>query len=118
MMQIGAFVFSLIKKNQQKEAQVATDEYFVFSKNNAELNLKKKTTYFKNLDAFLNNKSSNIEIIFDVNSFSFKQIMTFMERNKAANITFKNKWFASNFLIGSNSSNDRGEVILIDNLNK
>jgi len=37
-----------------------------------------------------------------------------MERNKAANITFKNGIFTSSFLIGSNSSNDRGKVILVD----
>ena len=117
MMQIGAFVFSLIKKNQQKEVQVVIDEYIVFSKNEFSLNLNKKTTYFKDLSSFTNNKSVNVEIIFDTNCFLFKGIISFMEINKAANITFKNAVFTSRFLIGSDSSNDRGKVILVDKLN-
>ena len=117
MMQIGAFVFSLIKKNQQKEVQVVIDEYIVFSKNEFSLNLNKKTTYFKDLSSFTNNKSVNVEIIFDTNCFLFKDIISFMEINKAANITFKNAVFTSRFLIGSDSSNDRGKVILVDKLN-
>ncbi len=117
MMQVGAFVFSLIKKNQQKETQVIIDEYVVFSENKVELNLNKKTTYFKSFDMFLNNKNLNVEVIFDTNSFSFKKIINFMETNKSTNITFKNAGFTGNFIIGSNSSNDRGKVILIENLN-
>ena len=117
MMQFGAYVFSVIKKNQQKEVQIKIDEYIVFSKNEFSLNLNKKTTYFKDLSSFTNNKSVNIEIIFDTNCFSFKEIISFMEINKATNITFKNTVFTSRFLIGSNSSNDRGKVILVDKLN-
>lgn len=118
MMQFGTFVFSFIKGNQQKVTQAKIEEYIVFSKNELQLNLKKTTTCFASFEDFINNKKRNIEIIFDANSFSFKEIMAFMERNKATNITFKNKVFTSDFLIGSNSSNYRGEVILIDNLNK
>jgi GT2 family glycosyltransferase len=118
MMQFGAFVFSVVKGSQQKISQAKIEEYVVFSKNDFQLNLKKKTTCLKNFEDFINNKESNVEIIFDTNSFSFKEIMTFMEKNRATNITFKNRVFPSDFLIGSNSSNDRGEVILIDNLNK
>ena len=59
---------------------------------------------------------NNVEIIFDTNSFSFSEIIHFMEVHKSTNITFKNAVFSSDFLIGSNSSNDRGKVILIENL--
>uniref|UniRef100_UPI00404A9CA6 glycosyltransferase family 2 protein n=1 Tax=Flavobacterium sp. TaxID=239 RepID=UPI00404A9CA6 len=115
MMHFGAFVFSLIKKNQQKGAQVVIDEYVVFSKHEIQFNFDKKTTYFKDLSSFTNNKSVNIEMIFDTNCFSFKEIIGFMEINKAANITFKNYVFSSRFLVGSNSSKDRGKVVLVNN---
>lgn len=116
MMQFGAFVFSLIKKNQQKEIEINIEEFIVFSKKELQLNLNKKTTCFKDFRTFVNNKNNNIEIIFDTNSFSFTEIINFMEVHKSANITFKNAVFSSDFLIGSNSSSDRGKVILIENL--
>ncbi|WP_430400324.1 glycosyltransferase family 2 protein [Flavobacterium sp.] len=116
MMQFGAFIFSLIKRNQQKEIEINIDEFIVFSKNELQLNLNKKTTYFKDFSAFVNNENNNIEIIFDTNSFSFTEIIHFMEVHKSTNITFKNAVFSSDFLIGSDSSNDRGKVILIENL--
>ncbi|WP_339834441.1 glycosyltransferase family 2 protein [uncultured Flavobacterium sp.] len=111
MMQFGAFAFSVIKKNQQKNEKVEIDEYIVFSKNNFSLNLNKKITYLTDFDKFKNDLSKNFELIFDTNSFSFKEIIAFMELNKAKNITYKNYIKSSNYCIGSNNSNDRGEVI-------
>lgn len=111
MMQFGAFAFSVIKKNQQKNEKVEIDEYIVFSKNNLSLNLNKKTTYLTDFDRFKNDLSNNFELIFDTNSFSFKEIIAFMELNKTKNITYKNYIKSSNYCIGSNNSNDRGEVI-------
>ena len=111
MMQFGAFAFSLIKKNQQKNEKVEIDEYIVFSKDKLALNLNNKITYLSDINQFENNSTKNIEIIFDTNSFSFKNIISFMEKNKARNITYKNYVQESNYLIGSNNSNDRGEVI-------
>jgi GT2 family glycosyltransferase len=118
MMQIGAFAFSVIKKNQQKEVKIKIEEYVVFSKNKIQLNLNKKAAYLNDLSVFKNNKKVVFEVIFDTNTFSFKEIISFMEMHKSANITFKNAVFASNFFIGSNSSNDRGKIILMDNLSK
>ena len=114
MMQLGAFIFSLIKKNQQKNVKRIIDEYIVFSKSELNLNLNIKSTYYKELNAFKNNISNNKELIFDVDSFSFKEIIAFMEQNKASNLTFKNYIKSSNYIIGSNNSNDRGEIIRIN----
>lgn len=114
MMQIGAFSFSLVKKNQQKTEKKVIDEYIVFSKLKLNLNLPLKTTYYNDLSNFNNDFSTNVELIFDVDSYSFKDIIQFMEMNKASNITFKNYMRKSNYIIGSNNSNDRGEIITID----
>ena len=45
MMQVGSFVFSLLKKNQQKNEVRTIVECIVFSKGNLRLNLFQKTTY-------------------------------------------------------------------------
>ena len=114
-MRIGAMVFSLIKKNQSKEVIIEIDEYIIFSKNSLQLNLNKKETILNDFSEFKNDLTSNIEIIFDTNSFSFKEIIDFMNFNKSKNLTFKNYISKSNFIIGSNNSIDRGEIIQLKN---
>ena len=113
MMQVGSFVFSLLKKNQQKNEVRTIDEYVVFSKENLELNLSKKATYLADFNQFVNQPQKNIEIIFDTTTFSFAEIITFMQLNKSKNLSFKNYISSSNYLIGSNNSNDRGQIILL-----
>lgn len=113
MMQVGSFVFSLLKKNQQKNEVRTIDEYVVFSKGNLELNLSKKATYLSDFNQFVNQSQKNIEIIFDTTTFSFAEIITFMQLNKTKNLSFKNYISSSNYLIGSNNSNDRGQIILL-----
>ena len=113
MMQVGSFVFSLLKKNQQKNEVRIIDEYIVFSKGNLEVNLSKKATYLSDFNYFENQSHKNIEIIFDTTTFSFAEIITFMQLNKSKNLSFKNYISSSNYLIGSNNSNDRGQIILL-----
>ncbi len=113
MMQVGSFVFSLLKKNQQKNEVRIIDEYIVFSRKNLELNLSKKATYLSDFNQFENQSQKNLEIIFDTTTFSFAEIITFMQLNKSKNLSFKNYISSSNYLIGSNNSNDRGQIILL-----
>jgi GT2 family glycosyltransferase len=113
MMQVGSFVFSLFKKNQQKNKQQTIDEYVVFSKAELDLKLSKKITYLSDLNQFKNQSKKNIEIIFDITAFSFTEIITFMQSNRSQNLSFKNYISSSNYLIGSNNSNDRGQIILL-----
>ena len=77
-MRIGAMVFSLIKKNQSKEVKREIDEYIIFSKNSLQLNLNKKETILNDFSRFKNDLNASIEIVFDTNSFSFKEIIDFM----------------------------------------
>lgn len=114
-MKIGAFVFSFIKKNQSKEIKRTIDEYIIFSKEKLQLNSNRKETILNDFTNFKNNSNLNIEIIFDTKSFSFKDIINFMNCNKSKNLTFKNYIPNSNYLIGSNNSIDRGEIIVIKN---
>lgn len=114
-MKIGAFVFSLMKKNQSKSVQREIDKYIIFSKDSLQLKLNKKITILNDFAQFKNNLQLDIEIIFDTNSFSFKEIIEFMNYNKSKNLTFKNYIATSHCIIGSNNSIDRGEIITLKN---
>lgn len=111
MMQVGSFVFTIFKQKQQKNTVRIIDKYIVFSKENINLNLDKSQEHLSDFKLFVNYEKLNIEVVFDTNSFSFAEIIHFMEKNKSKNITFKNYISQSNYLIGSNNANDRGQVI-------
>lgn len=110
--QIGSFLFAIFKQKQAQKLNNEIDKYIVFSKENIQLNLNKPIEYLTDFEQFKVNKNSNIEIVFDTNSFSFAEIIRFMEKHKSKNITFKNYISQSNYLIGSNNSTDRGEVLI------
>ncbi len=113
MMRFGSLVFALLKKNQQKEILRKIDIYIVFTKKSLELQLGKPISYMASLELFKQIDNKNVEIIFDTDDFSYQEIINFMQSNKSQNITYKNFFPSSNFIIGSNSSNDRGEVKLL-----
>lgn len=123
-MKIGSLAFALFKKGQQKQINYQVDEYFLVSKNeNLQQNLIKSlqknivqiTEISQNpLFSQTNNLKKHIEIILDNNSFSFKEIIAFLEKNKNKGFTFKILPMNSNFILGSNSSDDKGEVIKVD----
>jgi GT2 family glycosyltransferase len=105
MMQVGSFIFTIFKQKQQKNTFRNIDKYIIFSKRKLDFNFEVSTAYLTDFRQF------KIEIIFDTDLFSFKEIIAFMEKNKSKNITFKNYIPQSNYIIGSNNANDRGEVI-------
>ena len=111
MMQVGSFVFTIFKQKQQKNTIRNIDKYIIFSKENLQLNLNKPQEHLTDFKQFGIGENLNIEVVFDTNSFSFSEIIHFMEKNNSKNITFKNYISQSNYLIGSNNVNDRGEVI-------
>lgn len=123
-MKVGSFFFAFLKKNKITESNRKIDNYILVSQN--ELlkeklekllgkNVKRLSTSFKNeLPSLLKGINSNVEIIFDQNDLPFSAIISAMQTYKSKNVTFKIIPNQSHFMIGSNSSNDRGEVILIN----
>ncbi|SFA71853.1 Glycosyltransferase, GT2 family [Flavobacterium swingsii] len=123
-MKIGIVFFSFIKMFQgQQKARLLPESYVLISDNELlkeklQTELKKEVflvekevlniNYSQNLS-----KKSTFEFIFDNNFINFKDIIQIMQSNKGKNITYKTLPQTADFLIGSNSSNDRGEVILI-----
>ncbi|MFC4817219.1 glycosyltransferase family 2 protein [Flavobacterium sp. GCM10023249] len=123
LMQLGSFFFALIKKNQAEQIVLDIDEYLLFStdeelRNKIEIQLQKKVIRNANIDenalfSHRNSPNKQIEILLDNHSFSFKEIIAFMEKNKNRGFTFKIIPENTSYCIGSNSSNDRGEIIQI-----
>jgi len=111
LMRMGAFAFSLLKKSQQKNNVFQADETIFFTKNEHLLSLDFSVTYLSQLQDFVSNPNLNYKLVFDTHSFTNKEIIDFMERSKAKNLTFSNYVSSSHFIIGSNNANDIGEVI-------
>jgi GT2 family glycosyltransferase len=124
-MKIGSFFFVFLKKNKKGVPNRRIDNYILISEN--ELlkeklekllgkNVKLLSTSFKNeLPSMLKRTDTNVEVIFDQNNLSFSNIISAMEEFKTERITFKIIPHSCDFMIGSNSSNDRGEVVMIEN---
>ncbi|WP_396194182.1 glycosyltransferase family 2 protein [Flavobacterium sp.] len=123
-MKIGIVFFSLVKVFQGKaQPKVNPENYLLVSDNEA---LKEKLAHKlqKSVERIpLENgkivisqtisKAKNTEVILDTNYLGFKKSIAFLEENKNKSFTFKLLPVASDFIIGSNNSNDRGEVIKI-----
>lgn len=116
-MKMGILLFSMVKKFQGKPKPKSKPEKYILVSEDAVLREKlenKWQTLVEHQDitkSFAEN--ANAEIIFDQNQLDFKTIIQVFETNKNKNFTFKILPESSDFVIGSNSSFDRGEVIKI-----
>lgn len=115
IMQVGSFVFSLLKKNQQKNRTFKTDEIVFFTKEDRNIKCFSAVILYSKFENFKINPNINYEIIFDTDSFSNKEIIDYMVKNRSKNVIFKNFLSDSNYIIGSNYSNDIGEVLFLSN---
>lgn len=116
-MKIGIIFFSFIKMFQGKTKPKSKPENYILVSENSDSTIIKSLEKKLNSEVIINKKPNNsqrIEFILDVNSLGFKKAIAFMEANKNQHYTFKMLVKNANFLIGSNSSNDRGEVIKLN----
>lgn len=123
-MEIGTFVFARFKKKQTGANKTADIEaYGLFSKDletkeKLEPQLQKKLYWSKDINenALFSQsdlEGKQIEILLDNNSFSFRTIIAFLERNKNRKYTFRIIPENAAYWIGSDSSNDRGVIVKI-----
>ncbi|HLP63946.1 glycosyltransferase family 2 protein [Flavobacterium sp.] len=115
-MRIGIVFFSFIKMFQGKsKPKLAPENYsFISESDEMKQKLEIKLQRKMQLATLTSSFPQSSEIILDANYISFKEIISFIEQNKNKSYTFKILPPNSNFIIGSNSSNDRGEVIVLD----
>ena len=115
-MKVGIFLFSFLKMFQGKQfLKISPESYILVSNDNVlkkklENKLKKEVKLQGISQSFSENK--NVEVIFDNNFIDFKSIIDFLELNKNKKFTYTIVPQNTDFMIGSNTSNDRGEVIL------
>ena len=121
-MKMGSYLFSVIKRVQgQSIIKRIPKSYLLYSSNESLLeqltSILQKKVLFHNLktekmvisSSYKSNKA--IEIILDNEFISFKECIAFIESSKNTDFTFKIRPKKADFLIGSNNSNERGEVI-------
>ncbi|RZJ29425.1 MAG: glycosyltransferase family 2 protein [Flavobacterium sp.] len=114
-MKTGAYFFSIFKKSQTGIA-VKPSQYVLISENTSlkeaiERKLGKTIPLFKSSQSMLMSTKQKIEFIFDADFLDYKTIIETMESMSQTDATFKIAHADEGFCIGSNSSNDRGEVI-------
>lgn len=120
-MKTGAFIFSMFKKSQAVVSKRIPHEYLLFSeaeklRMQVENLLGKKVVRIseepKNtINSLSAAQKKQTELIFDNHFYSFQSIIAMMEAYKNQGFTFKIRPENTDFIIGSNSSNDRGAII-------
>lgn len=121
-MKIGIIFFSFVKMFQGKVKSKPSPEKYLLISDNEPLKEKLESQLQKNITRLqfekekivisqTFSKGKNTEVILDTNSVGFKVAIAFLEQNKNNPFTYKLLPIGSDFIIGSNSSNDRGEVI-------
>lgn len=113
-MRLGAFFYSLFKKNQRgAEKKVIRKAIFVSNRNCPTGWVLPLTTL--NLDNLRVEDFQNIEttaFVFDTQVCKFEDIIQIMEKFQGLNIYFYNYFENIELIIGSHNSNSRGEVYL------
>jgi len=113
-MKIGIIFFSFVKMFQGKKKKKAIIDKYVLVTNdpNQELFdlLQNKLNFEFGKEYEIDNKKAN-EFIIDAESVEFKNAIALMIAARDRLVTFKILIKSQKFLIGSDSSNDRGEVI-------
>ncbi len=116
-MEMGIVFFSMIKMLQGKPKPKLEPEKYILVSGDEILRekLENKWQTLVELQDITKSfaKNRNTEIVFDQNHLDFKTIIQAFETNKNKNFTFKILPESSDFVIGSNSSFDRGQVINI-----
>lgn len=116
-MEMGIVFFSMVKMLQGKPKPKLEPEKYILVSGDEILRekLENKWQTLVELQDITKSfaKNRNTEIVFDQNHLDFKTIIQAFETNKNKNFTFKIIPESSDFVIGSNSSFDRGQVINI-----
>ncbi|RED23846.1 GT2 family glycosyltransferase [Flavobacterium cutihirudinis] len=123
--QVGTWFFSFVKMFQGKTKIKVVPESYIFYSSNMILSeklpliLKNKVRFLefkkeKMVNSCLILKGKKTEIILDNQYVSFKKCIKIIETLKDKNITFKIFPKNTNFIIGSNSRNDRGQIVKIE----
>src|SRR5690554_1668414 len=118
-MNFGIALFAL-KKTNEKPKKDQTPEHYILLSPSQKMHQRLQTKISSAVDIaqfledvrVLNREHKTIEVLIDGELISFKDYIRFIEQNKNKNKTFKIRAAKSDFYIGSNHKNDKGEVLL------
>lgn len=123
MMQIGIQLFALKKLVQHKRTHKTIPERYIIFSDNIELGVKISKQLTKKCDVIhviqdvtkelKKAPNTPTEILFDLNCISYKSMIALMEELRIYACTFKILSPETDFMIGSNHSDDKGEVIIL-----
>lgn len=110
---LGIKIAYAFRKEQKINLKKVNTYYFLSNKNNSTLEHKLGKELL--LKSKIDNVDKNSEIIFDAGFLTYKEIIkTLSQISKKEAITYKILPDNSNYIIGSNSSFSRGEIIVFD----
>ena len=113
-MQLGMLFFSLAKMFQGKPKKKPVPQNYILVTQDPDPEILNTLSQKLNATVAYNekaNSSKKTAYIIDISSIGFKEAISLMERNTNRNSTFRMLLKKSKFVIGSDSSNDKGEVI-------
>lgn len=120
-MSAGSFVFSFLKMIKGKSEAKSMPDIYILVTNHGERFERFKAKFGRDVveksaenisDEF--NKFRNIQLILDLGSLSFKETITLLETGKSKNFTFRFLHPEFDYYLGSDSRNDRGEIIELE----
>lgn len=119
---VGIKIFSLLNDFKENSIEKILPESYIFISEDKKIRALLSQKLLKGVDLIKDYKSYNfsalskdkIEIIFDNSFILNKEIISFIEKHTDQNFTFKIKPKNTNFIIGSNSKNDKGEVMSLN----
>lgn len=115
---IGIRAFTLLNSVRKNKSVVISPEAYLLISQSEELQSKLERTLDKPIEQVNSFKNLNFntlktEIIFDGDYLTNREIISFIQQNRNKGFTFKIKPTGTNFIIGSNSKDDKGKVIVI-----
>ncbi len=124
-MSLGTLFFMMAKKN--KRGPVKKPLYYILFSEDTSLKASVEQKLGTSVEQFTryadsilasraHAQSIHTEVILDNELLTFGQIIAIMERYKDKEYTYKIRPAGTNYILGSNSSNDRGEVLVLQKL--
>ena len=118
IMNLGIALFALKKKSEANNDPFDIDHYILVS-NNTELPQQITYKISKSLDwvyflediQTIDQATKNIEILVDIESITYKDYINYINANRNTNKSFKLRAEKTNFFIGSNDKNGKGEIL-------
>lgn len=117
LVKFGVRLIPVLKTTKEEDLVKTSKDGILISKNQEVFNLLKK--HYNSLEqiddlSFLSDVNNEIEIIFDMNLLSYKSVISEMKKYTGHSISFKILPSLSQFVIGSDSSKSRGEVVFMN----